>query len=408
MNEQSQSRNERSPASAESAIAGLSWLVNPHDPRQFLADHWESQPLTITRGKADYFGDLLTLDDIDRVLTANMLRIEDVQMTNAAREVKTDQYCYRNGIIDVARLYQEFADGSTIIMPQLHGRLPKLAAFCRTLELEFSTRFQTNIYLTPGGAQGFKRHYDGHDVFIMQIAGRKLWRLYDTPIALPLRGQTFKPDTFEPGELTAEFMLEPGDTAYIPRGLMHDAESDDEMSLHITVGALVRTWHDLFIEALSGVSLNDVSLRGGLPTGFVRPGFDRSQAREHFRELLGRISEQIDFDGALDRFADEFVATRNPLLSDQLAQIARLPGLTPDSLITPRPNLVYHLEHTDDGIAIHCYGNTIALPAHAEASAVAALQHGVMAIRDLPGTLDDEGKLVLVRRLVREGLLTTQ
>lgn len=397
----------KTPESARPAGSGLSWLVSPHDKTQFLADHWECRPLTIQRGEPGYFGDLLSLTDIDHVLTANLLRNEDVQMTNAARDVKPDQYCYPNGVIDVARLYQEFADGSTIILPQLHGRLPKLADFCRGLELEFSTRFQTNIYLTPGGAQGFKRHYDGHDVFIMQIAGRKLWRLYDTPIALPLRGQGFKPDTFEPGAITAEFTLEPGDTAYIPRGLMHDAESDDEMSLHITVGALVRTWHDLFIEALSGVSLNEVSLRNGLPTGFVRADFDRTQARVHFRELLAKISDQIDFDSALDRFADEFVATRNPLLSNQLAQIASLPGLTTDSEITPRPNLLYHLEHTDDGIAIHCYGNTIALPAHAEVPAVAALQHGSMTIRELPGTLDDEGKLVLVRRLVREGLLTT-
>jgi ribosomal protein L16 Arg81 hydroxylase len=328
-------------------------------------------------------------------------------MANAARDVKPPHYSHPNGVIDVARLYQEFADGSTIILPQLHARLPQLAALCRNLEHEFSARFQTNIYLTPGGAQGFKRHYDSHDVFILQIAGRKHWRLYDTPVALPLRGQEFRPGA-EPGAESAAFTLEPGDVAYVPRGMMHDAESDDEMSLHITVGVLARTWHDLFVEAVSGVSLNDVAFRRSLPTGFVKAGFDRANARLQFTELLRRMADQMDFDSALDRFADELVATRNPLLSDQLAQIAGLPGLTADSLIAPRPDLLYRLQRIGESVAIHCYGNVITLPAHAEEPAVAALQPGAIAIRDLPGTLDEEGKLVLVRRLVREGLLTAQ
>jgi hypothetical protein len=387
---------------------GLGWLVAPLGASRFLSEHWEQRPLTLGRGLPGYFGDLLTLGDIDHVLTANLLRVEDVQLTDAARALKPADYSHPSGIVDVARLYQHFADGSTIVLPQLHFRLPRLAALCRMLENELSARFQTNIYLTPGGAQGFKRHYDSHDVFILQIAGRKHWRLYNTPVALPLRGQGFRPEAAEAGEQTAAFTLEPGDVAYIPRGLMHEAESDDAMSLHVTVGVLARTWHDLFVEALSGVSLSDPAFRRSLPPGFMKAGFDRANARLHFTELLRRLEQQADVDAALDRFADELVATRNPLLSDQLAQIARLPGLTGDSVVAPRPDLIYRLERTDDGLAIHCYGNVITLPAHAEPAAHAALRSPPIAIRDLPGSLDDDGKLVLVRRLVREGLVTVR
>ncbi|MGF1627379.1 MAG: cupin domain-containing protein [Alphaproteobacteria bacterium] len=394
----------RAPAQFDS---GLAWLVAPLGRSRFLGEFWEQRPLTLTRHAPGYFGDLLSLDDIDRVLTANLLRVEDVQLTDAAREIGPTAYSHPSGVIDVARLFQLFADGSTIVMPQLHFRVPRLAELCRMLENELSARFQTNIYLTPGGAQGFKRHYDSHDVFILQIAGRKHWRLYDSPIALPLRGQGFRPGDAGAGAQSAAFTLEPGDVAYIPRGMMHEAESDDEMSLHITVGVLVRTWHDLFVEAMSGVSLTDDAFRRSLPTGFVKAGFDRAGARLQFSDLLRRMADHMDFDSALDRFADELVATRHPLLSDQLAQIAGLPGLTPDSIVAPRPDLLYRLQRTGEGIAIHCYGNVISLPAHAEEPIVAALA-GRTAIRALPGTLDDDGKLVLVRRLVREGLLTAQ
>ena len=389
------------------AGAGLKWLIAPNEPDAFLADIWERQPLAVHRNSPGYYGMLLSLEDIDHVLTANLLRVEDVQLTNAARDISPSDYSHPSGVVDAARLYQAFADGGTIILPQLHYRLSRLAALCRTLERELSTRFQTNIYLTPGGAQGFRRHYDSHDVFILQIAGRKHWRLYDTPVALPLRSQTFRPDEVEAAPETAAFTLEPGDAAYIPRGTMHDAESDDAMSLHVTVGVLGRTWHDLLVEALSAVSLEERAFRRNLPAGFARADYDRTAARATFADMLRHLADRMDFDAALDRFVDDFVTTRHPLLDGQLAQIARLSGLTVSATVVPRPDLVYRLEQGPDALSIHCYGTTVTLPAHAAPAALAALQPGGTVISALPGELDDDSKLVLVRRLIREGLVTT-
>jgi ribosomal protein L16 Arg81 hydroxylase len=114
-----------------------------------------------------------------------------------------------------------------------------LAAFCRSLEREFSVAFQTNAYLTPARAQGAKYHYDSHDVFVLQIAGSKHWTISGTPVELPLRGQDFDPSEHERGQPTLDFELEAGDFAYIPRGVVHDARSSESTSLHITVGVLL-------------------------------------------------------------------------------------------------------------------------------------------------------------------------
>jgi ribosomal protein L16 Arg81 hydroxylase len=389
-------------------VGSLAWLIAPEPAERFLAEHWERQPLVVHRGMPDRHAGLLSLDDVHRVLTETVLRLEDVQVTNAARDVRPEQYSREGGIIDVARLYQELADGSTVILPQLHLRLPRLAAFCRSLESELGARFQTNVYLTPAGARGFRSHYDSHDVFVLQVAGRKRWRLYQTPIRLPMQGQRFTPGSVEPERTSAAFTLEPGDTAYIPRGVMHDAESDDGPSLHITVGMLTRTWHDLFVEALSEVTLNDPDFRRSLPPGFVGPGYDRSAARARFRELMDRLVARADFDAALDRFVDDLAATRHPLLPGQSAQMAALPRLDGDSLVAARPGLICRLEQKANTLTIHCYGNAVIVPAKAAPAAVAALQSSGTAIRDLPGPLDLEGRLVLVRRLVREGLVTVQ
>ena len=302
----------------------LAWTIDPFPVGRFFAEYWEQKPLLVSRKQRDYYTGLLSVDEIDRVVTTLNLHHPDVSMVNARKELKAAQYTYPSGLIDVARLYQAFADGGTIILSQLHMMVSELANYCRALEREFSTRFQTNIYLTPAGdQQGFKAHYDSHDVFVLQVAGRKKWRIYDTPVELPLRAQDFDPATHLPGDVTMEFDLEPGDMCYIPRGIMHAASSDDELSLHITVGIIARTWSDLLLEALSTVALNDPAFRKMLPPGFALPGYDRTAAAGIYRSLLERFAASGDFERALDHFADDLATTRHPLLAANFSRSVR-------------------------------------------------------------------------------------
>jgi ribosomal protein L16 Arg81 hydroxylase len=143
---------------------------------------------------------------------------------------------------------------------------------CRQLEADFSCPVQTNIYLTPPNAQGFQTHYDNHDVLVLQVEGRKRWRLYDAPVGTPYRGERFTPGRFAETEPREELVLEPGDVLYVPRGLMHDAvnEGDDQASLHITTGLLAKTWADFLLEAVSEAALRTPALRRALPPGYAR------------------------------------------------------------------------------------------------------------------------------------------
>ena len=49
---------------------------------------------------------------------------------------------------------------------------------CATLQEFLGSFVGTNMYLTPQGTQGFAPHYDDVEVFIMQLEGKKRWRLY--------------------------------------------------------------------------------------------------------------------------------------------------------------------------------------------------------------------------------------
>lgn len=387
------------------ATPSLEWLIHPVSKELFFESYWEKQALVVKRDQRNYFNPLLSLDEVDSVLTTLDRRYPDVTLKNASREVTADDYVIGDDRLDVAKVYQLFNEGSTITLAFLDSVLPALAVFCRNLESEFSFPLQANVYLTPPGAQGAKAHYDTHDVFVLQVCGSKKWTMYGTPLELPLAGQEFDSSVHEQGAPTLDFELEAGDMAYIPRGLVHDARSTETVSLHITAGVLRYTWTDLLLELVANASLHDPAFRKALPPGFARQGFDRSEAREMLGRLMRRASTDANFEEALDHFVDEFISSCPPLLRGQMAQMATLNGLTAESVVGARAGAIWHLEINGDTASVDCYGRRIHFPVDASEAVQFALNHARFVVRELAGELDDAGKLVVVRRLIREGLV---
>ena len=386
-------------------ISYFEWLLSPLSKEEFFADYWEKKPLVIRRGQPDYFSSLLSLDEVDRVITTLDRRYPDITLKNAKAKVSADQYTVNGDSLDVARVYQLFAQGSTITLAFLDTVVPSLGELCRHLEREFSCPFQTNVYLTPAGAQGAKPHYDTHDVFVLQVVNSKQWTIYGTPVELPLAGQGFNSSVHEIGAPTLEFTLEAGDIAYLPRGIAHDAHSDDNVSLHVTAGALCYTWADLLMELVAEKSLDHPAFRKSLPPGFARQEFDRTAARDTLRNLLRQLSSSSDLDPILDRFVDEFVSACPPLLRGQMVELAALDFLTIKSVVCARPAAIFHVRTNGESASVSCYGRTITFPAHTAEAVRFALSQPQFVVSELPCGLDDEGKLTLVRRLIREGLV---
>lgn len=390
---------------AEDVGPSLEWLISPIAKKDFFDEYWEKRPLVVKRDQPEYFTSLLSLDEIDRVITTLDRRYPDIALKNAARSIDANEYTVGGSTLDIAKVYQLFEEGSTVSLAFLDTVIPALTLFCRSLEREFSCPFQTNVYMTPGGAQGAKPHYDTHDVFVLQVAGSKRWTLFGTPVELPLPAQDFDPLVHEPGAPTLEFELNPGDVAYIPRGLAHEARSTETVSLHVTAGILRYTWADLLLEFIAGASLNDPAFRKALPPGFARSGFDRAAARETLVNLLQRAGTTSNFDATLDRFIEVFIGACPPVLEGQMGQMAGLDGLALDSAVGARPGVISRLETSDESESVHCYGRKITFPTQAREAVRFALSHPRFAVRTLPGKLDDAGKLTLVRRLIREGLV---
>ena len=76
-----------------------------------------------------------------------------------------------------------------------------------------------------------------------------------------------------------------------------------------------------------------------------------------------------------------------------------------DSVVGCRPFLAYLIDEDEESLILRFHRHEIAVPLHAGPAVRHALTTERFRVRDLPGELDSEGRLVLARRLVREGFL---
>lgn len=384
---------------------GFADIIAPVSEAAFLADSYERAHRVVARADSRYYADLLDLDAVFHHIETMPIGADSITLVKFGCDQQASDYLGPDRIADPRRVLAMFKDGWTISLNRMQNHLPALALLCQAVSAQFSARFQTNLYLTPPGAQGFKPHWDTHDVFVLQVHGAKAWSIYDTKIALPLVGQGFNQQQIEPGALSDEFVLRQGDMLYCPRGLMHEAHSDADTSLHITLGLMGKTWAELMLEAVAGAALANPDLRRLLPVGFARDDFNSTHAAAQFKALLAGLADHIDFANVLGQMRDGFVASHVPSVVGQASQLAHLDRLGIDSRAAARPDLIHHVETTGETLTVSFGTNILTLPSFTAAAIRAALGSGAYRIGDLPGPLDDDGKVTLVRRLIREGLV---
>ncbi len=294
------------------------------------------------------------------------------------------------GAADPGRVAQEFAEGATVVLQALHHTWNALASFCRELEACLGHATQANAYYTPARSQGFGVHHDTHDVLVLQVGGAKRWLVYEPVLELPLKAQRYAAALGETGPATHDLTLHAGDTLYLPRGWLHEALTSESDSLHLTIGINVYTWLEALRAAVETLA-DDVELRRAV-----------AAHGEGAPDLEARLAERLKPQAVAARKRARLVESRRPVLEGQLEEIRSLPGITLHTTLERRSTVIADL----DGRALVFEGKRIDFPAEVEAELAAIVgSEGPFSPASLPGSLDESGRLVLVRRLIREGFL---
>jgi bifunctional lysine-specific demethylase and histidyl-hydroxylase NO66 len=156
----------------------LAWLLSPLPIDEFLNKVWEQQPYVIKRDAPDYHRSLFSAADLETVLEFGRPQPAELRVISEGEGLPPENYFQSDGRLDLNQLRRLYAEGHTIVIHGLHRLWRPVAVFTQALQRRLSYKVTPNIYLTPRAARGLNSHYDTHDVFIMQIAGVKTWRIY--------------------------------------------------------------------------------------------------------------------------------------------------------------------------------------------------------------------------------------
>jgi bifunctional lysine-specific demethylase and histidyl-hydroxylase NO66 len=369
------------------------------EAERFLRETWGRRPVVHAGEDPLGFADLLTLDDVDRILSTTSLRTPAFRLVKAGEQISEAAYTRSGttgskpvaGMADPPRVFELFGDGATIVFQGLHRYHEPVTRFCRELEVELGHPCQANAYVTPAGAQGLELHDDPHDVFVLQAFGRKSWEVHAAPAE----------DEREP--IRAE--IAPGDCIYMPTGTPHSASTQRSVSGHLTVGVHVVAWRELVRAGLERVA-SDPSLDEPIPAGWPA---DLDRLERSLRDRLRGASASLDALDAreiVDARFERFLSTRLPLIRGALVDRGTLERISDDSRLARRDGSICELRSRGDRLVVLLGDRRLEMPAWLEPAMGRIAGTPTFVLGDLADVLPGcDARAVLARRLVREGLL---
>ena len=204
------------------------------------------------------------------------------------------------------------------------------------------------------------------------------------------------------GELH-DFTLQQGDICYIPRGFVHAAECGSESSMHVTLGIFPTCWDDLLTAAVKAAVLRDDSLRLALPIGYHQG--DGTEIVSRIEDVLRKSADPAFLAQILDQFRDEFVQKAPLDIAGQITSFFQPKPLTLDDRVGPRPGLFYTIRPHADTVTLNVGTRSVTFPDFFGAALKFALEKPSFAIRELPGDLEDEERIVFIERLMQEAVV---
>ena len=363
------------------------------DVDEFLERYWDRSPLLRTGAGSD-FDDLASFDDLDRMVSSLGLRESALRMVRDGQTLSPSSYTSApsarsragDGAVNAALVYERFEEGATIVLEGLHRYWEPLTDFCRELEISLGHRLQVNAYITPPGSQGFDVHRDDHDVFVLQVWGTKHWTVYDRA---------------DEERILIDETIQPGAALYIPQGFPHAATTGSATSAHLTVGILTHDSSEILKEVVK-LAEKEPAFRERLTAADEAA---LSVVIERHIEELRRWLDKVDVGELTTAVGRKVFGTAQPILRGQLRQLELVATIDERTAVRRRRGATCRVSEEGDLVRVLLSDRELSVPSVAAPALAYIRETDRFDVGDLHGRLDPESSIVLVRRLVREGLL---
>jgi lysine-specific demethylase/histidyl-hydroxylase NO66 len=340
------------------------------DQQQFAAQHWGRTPLLSRAAELPSdFTDLFGTDAVDELVSERGLRTPFARMAKDGSVLKGSQFTRGGGAgagspdqLADDKVLRLLADGSTLVLQGVHRTWAPVMEFANGLAAEL-----------------------GHPV--------QDWEKRRDEVAA--RGA-------QPPLMTE--VLTPGDALYLPRGYLHSAQALGELSIHLTVGVHPITRYRLVRELLDAAR-EEPELRRSLPMGtdLGEPAALAAELADTIAALHAQL-DGADLAGVAAAVGAELTRqTRGESLSP-LAQLRAADELEDRTRLRLRHGLRARVSDSDGSVLLHLLDTDVTFPATAGAALKIVLDGAPFTVAELPG-LDADERLVLGRRLLREGIV---
>ncbi len=183
--------------------------------------------------------------------------------------------------LNKAKFYEYLQGGATLQINWLERHSIEAKRLCLEVGRFVGAQTSGNAYMSFSGDGTFGKHWDTHDVFAIQLVGRKRWRIFPPTLPLPLTYQSHDRSGHHcPPEPLLEVTMEEGDVLYLPRGWWHHVIPLQVGSFHFSVGCYSPKIFDYVVQTFAKYLEQQVAAR-------------RAFSRDDYRETLAGLLENL-------------------------------------------------------------------------------------------------------------------
>lgn len=252
-------------------------LLSPYSTKVFFEKNWTKEAALVSREISEQYTNLLSWEKINHLLNFHKFEYPNLRL------IKNGETKDANANNNLTKHCQ---DGASLVMDSVDRLIPEIAKLIFELKQDVGCSVHTSTCISWPSRQGFSCHYDPHEVFILQIDGKKVWSVYEDTIKYPLERFNISPPTDRP---YLNCVLNPGDLLYIPRGHWHHALALDQPSLHLAIGMRCQTGID-FLNWLVNQLMQEERWRANIPLF----SDNVSSASTHIDTLIQNLKEHSE------------------------------------------------------------------------------------------------------------------
>ena len=371
---------------AQAVMLDFDQITAPLGAQVFLRDYWLRQLVHI-RGKAGRFTALLSWDALNGILQQHRLTPPRLKLYKDGQPLDPSQYLtpamFGVPRVDAGRLVLSLAQGASLILDDVQEMAPHVRDLMGAFQDALKTDAFANLYAGWHNNNAFNRHWDPQEAIVLQLAGRKRWRVYHPTRPNPLQNDEAPPPTAPPAW---EGTLNDGDVLYIPRGWWHEAFPLGEPSLHLTVSLTPPTALDYLGWVMSRLR-NHAELRAALP-----PAGDGTWRADRTAKISALVADALRA-APLEEFQLQWEANMrpNPHMHLPDAPYEQLAALSETSLVRLASLHRLAFARTGENFEFAAAGRLWTVP-KALQPALAQLQNNrEFAVRELGLALPDAG-----------------